>query len=65
MNCKDFCKNVMCELFVVIGLLDSLIAFKLELLTQSERESNLERNSAVPLAQDDNPPNLTYVQIAA
>ena len=51
--------------FAVIGRLRSLAEFSIELLTLSNRESNWEINSAVPMADSGRPPKLTYVHIEA
>ena len=49
----------------MIGRLRTLAEFSVELLKLSNRESNLETNSAVPIADCGKTPKLTYVHIAA
>ena len=51
--------------FAVIGRLRSLAELSVELLTLSNRESNWEMNSAVPIADCGRTPKLTYVHIEA
>ena len=49
----------------MIGCLRSLAEFSVELLTLSNRESNLKTNFAVPMADCDRTHKLTYVHIEA
>ena len=55
----------MCDDFSVMALLNFFVDCRLELFTQSNKESNLDSSSAVPRADGAKLPTLEYVQIAA
>ena len=54
-------KKLMWDEVLVTARLNVFVQLIVELLTQSNNESNLERNSAVPIAVGERPPTLTYV----